>query len=341
MNERDSVMTASPKISIGITTYDRPEFLREAIDSILNQSFRDFEIIVSNDYLDVPVTWDSLGLMEDARVRLVNQTVNLGELRNMNFLLHAARAEWFIWLADDDLLHPEFFLNAIKVINNQSSKKISAVYSNYFAAETPLGIFPEHISKTKLRYFNTIEFTGAYLSRKLPLVGTYGLMRTIFLKEIGGMNRLGNSFSPYSDNLIPLMLVNFGSIAWYEERFVFLRTHSESLSCKSTDVSAFTSAEDDFLMYLNRMFSSVESGFKSERFISTLIAWFASNELAVISRNTELTAWQKISKFMRYQLQHHLPRLSMKYKIFHVGYVVSLVVRYALISLRLRVRGAI
>jgi glycosyltransferase involved in cell wall biosynthesis len=334
-------MSEIPKISIGITTYNRPEFLREAIVSVLNQSFHDFEIVVSNDYLAVPVTWENLKIAEDSRVRLVNQMINLGELKNMNFLLHAVRGEWFMWLADDDLIHPEFLSKAIEVIRGASSRKMAAVYSNYMAAEDPLGVFPEYVKQGEIKYFNKLEFIEEYSSRNVPLVGTYGLMRTAMLREIGGIIPLGNSFSPYSDNLIPLMLVKLGDIAWLEEKFVFLRTHSESLSCKSTDVSAFTSAEDDFLIYFNHILTSVEFGINSERIRAKMITWFAHNELAVILRDAELTLWQKISTFIRYQLKHHLSRLPPKYKVLHIAFVVSLLIRELLLNLRLRLRRAV
>lgn len=331
-------MSEMPKISIGITTYNRPAFLREAIESILNQSFGNFEIIVSNDYLDVPVTWDSLGLVMDSRVRLVNQSFNLGELKNMNFLLEAARGDWFIWLADDDLMHPEFFSNALKVIEASSLKTLSAVYSNYLAAENPLGVFPEEIVQPKLKYLDALDFIERYSSRSLPLVGVYGLMRTDFLREIGGMINLGNSFSPYSDNLIPLMLAKFGDIAWFEARFVFLRTHSESLSCKSSDISAFTTAETDFMRHLNLMLSTMNFNVNCHQVRANMIAWFAHNEFAVILRDPKLTVTQKISNFLYHQYEHHLPRLALRYKFRHIKYVLSLVLRERVLALRLKFR---
>ena len=67
------------KITVGVTTYNRTGFLKETIHSLLQQSFRNFELIISNDYPAVAVTFDSLGIQNDSRIKIINQATNLGE----------------------------------------------------------------------------------------------------------------------------------------------------------------------------------------------------------------------------------------------------------------------
>lgn len=332
-------MNHSPKISIGITTYNRPEFLREAVASVLQQSFQDFELIISNDYLPAPVTWDSLCMESDVRIRIVNQPVNLGEVKNMNFLLKEARGDWFVWLADDDLLHPEFLSLANRAISDSRRLDLAGFFPNFVSAASPSGLFPAGLKGAECEFYDVSRFLQDYSSRKITLVGTYGLLRTDLLLQIGGVIRLGNSFGPYSDNLVPMMLVGQGSLAWLDEPLVFLRTHPESLSCKSTDLSAFTSAEDDFLEYLGPICADEQAVGNSQQITANMIKWFAHNELAVLSRDGELKLSQVIGQFFGYQLQHHLPRLSMKYKLGHIAYVLSLAGSQLLLKLRLRLRG--
>ena len=45
-------MNTNPKISVVVSTYNRPEFLQRAVDSVLMQSFKDFEIIIVDDHSD-------------------------------------------------------------------------------------------------------------------------------------------------------------------------------------------------------------------------------------------------------------------------------------------------
>lgn len=333
-------MNDSPEISIGVTTYNRTEFLREAVTSVLSQSFKDFELIISNDYLAVPVTWDSLGLEIDARIRIVNQTVNLGEVNNMNFLLDAARGKWFVWLADDDLLHPEFLLIALRAIRSSVENEPAGFYSNFVAAVSPSGIFPRELKQAKFKSFNSSDFLQNYSARKIALVGTYGLLRTDLLRKFGGIELLGNSFGPYSDNLIPMMLVCQGKLVWLDEPLVFLRTHPESLSCKSTDLSAFTSAEDDFLKHLGLICADCQCMVNSQKKITAnMIKWFSNNELAVLSRDPRLKLSQVLWLFFNYQVRHHMPRLSVQYKFGHFAYVLSLASTHLLRRLWLRLRG--
>ena len=75
--------------------------LLQTLKSLINQSFKDFEIIVGNDYVKEPLTKKSLCL-HDSRLRIINHKKNLGELENMNFLLNKAKGKYFIWIFDDD-----------------------------------------------------------------------------------------------------------------------------------------------------------------------------------------------------------------------------------------------
>lgn len=133
--------SAGLKITVGIVTYNRPEFLKEAVASVLQQSFANFELIISNDYQEAAVTFESLGIERDPRVKIINQNPNLGEVRNMNHLLEIAQGEWFVWLCDDDLLHPEFLKLASQALLERQESGVVGFFSNYLAASSPVGAF--------------------------------------------------------------------------------------------------------------------------------------------------------------------------------------------------------
>ena len=98
----ESKIIDKPLFSIGITTYNRIEMLRQLVNSIINQDFQDFEIIIGNDYQKELLTFDILGIY-DQRIRIINHQENLGELGNMNFLLSEGKGRYFTWQFDDDL----------------------------------------------------------------------------------------------------------------------------------------------------------------------------------------------------------------------------------------------
>lgn len=98
-----------PKISVAIPAYKK-KYLQEAILSILNQSFKDFELIIVNDaspeYLD-----EIVNSFSDERIRYYKNEINLGAesvVKNWNKCLEYANGEYFVLAADDDYYETDF-----------------------------------------------------------------------------------------------------------------------------------------------------------------------------------------------------------------------------------------
>lgn len=310
-------MNKTLPVSIGIITYDRLEMLKEAVQSVIGQSFSNFELLIGNDCPEVPVTTEILGVEGESRIKIINHDRNYGEITNMNYLLRYASGEWFTWLADDDLLHPEFLELLYGVVRQHENIPLVGIYSNYTSGFCPTGIFPSELKSVKNKIYFPREFISDYTSRKCHLIGCYGLMKTDVLKKIHGMPSLGNGFSPYSDTLIPIMLAAHGALAWIDAPLVFLRTHSESQSMKSTDIAAYTSAEAEFLDQLKSVCYSGTVSMQPETCISNMLAWFAADELCVLSRDSMLSRYSVIKAFLFHQFKVNLPRLTPEYWVKH------------------------
>ncbi len=109
-------------VSIGMPVFNDLAFLRQALDSLLNQSYRNFELIISDDCS----TDGSGALCEeyarlDARIRYIRQTKNMGISRNMEFLLKQAKGKYFMWAANDDYWHKDFILTLTTNLDNHPS----------------------------------------------------------------------------------------------------------------------------------------------------------------------------------------------------------------------------
>ncbi|UVL02549.1 glycosyltransferase [Pseudomonas sp. B21-047] len=99
--------------SIIVTTYNRPQLLSDALNSIGHQSFKDFEVILVNDNGD-PV--ESLLADYDFPVTYIRQGRNRGPAAARNTALHLARGRYVVYLDDDDLFlpgHLEALANAL------------------------------------------------------------------------------------------------------------------------------------------------------------------------------------------------------------------------------------
>lgn len=92
-----------PPVSIGLPIYNAEPFLEEALRSLLGQSFRDFELIISdNASTDGTAAICERHAQSDPRIRYVRQSENLGAIGNFRYVLEQARGRWFMWAAGDD-----------------------------------------------------------------------------------------------------------------------------------------------------------------------------------------------------------------------------------------------
>lgn len=94
------------KVSIGISFYNAEQFLPFAINSVLNQTFRDFELIL----LDDGSTDNSLKIAQsysDSRIRIVSDGENHGLAYRLNQLVNISEGKYFARMDADDIMHPE------------------------------------------------------------------------------------------------------------------------------------------------------------------------------------------------------------------------------------------
>ena len=184
---------SNPRISIGIPVYNGEKFIRKCIESVLQQTHRNFELIISDN-----ASTDSTSkiceeyLRKDNRITFVRQNKNMGQNWNFNFLLEKANGEYFVWVAADTFLLPEFIEKNIAVLESQdktvgciSKIKIEQTYVDKFKKEKQI------LKKFGLVYrpYDTLPITGNYMERirkylkHFPWEMFYSVYRTEALRE--------------------------------------------------------------------------------------------------------------------------------------------------------------
>ncbi|RLC61459.1 MAG: hypothetical protein DRI01_08460 [Chloroflexi bacterium] len=101
-------MFYKPKVSVVMSVYNGEKYLREAIESILNQTFTDFEFLIVND----GSTDGSLEIIQgypDERIRVINNEQNIGLTRSLNKAISQAKGEYIARQDADDISLPERF----------------------------------------------------------------------------------------------------------------------------------------------------------------------------------------------------------------------------------------
>jgi glycosyltransferase involved in cell wall biosynthesis len=93
-----------PRVSIGLPTYNRPELLALVLECFRQQTFTDFELIISDNASPNPGVKEVCERYEnlDPRFRYVRQHVNQGAEKNFWFVYDQAQAPLFLWASDDD-----------------------------------------------------------------------------------------------------------------------------------------------------------------------------------------------------------------------------------------------
>lgn len=116
----------NPCVSIGMPVYNGELFLREALDSILAQTFKDFELIISdNASTDATSQICREYADKDKRIRYYCNEQNLGGAPNYNIVYNLSRGKFFKWASHDDLHAPEFIERCVEVLEQDSSVVLS------------------------------------------------------------------------------------------------------------------------------------------------------------------------------------------------------------------------
>jgi glycosyltransferase involved in cell wall biosynthesis len=130
---QDSIRTArsdGPLVTVLISTYNRPAYLAEALESIFRQTYRNFEILLVRDG-GLPVR-DVVGQFDDPRLHFIDRDENRGLPRSFNEALAAARGEYICYLGDDDKFYPHHIAVLVDAIVKHP--EYAAVYSDLYKA---------------------------------------------------------------------------------------------------------------------------------------------------------------------------------------------------------------
>jgi glycosyltransferase involved in cell wall biosynthesis len=118
-----------PKVSVCIPTYNRANFLQYSVNSVLTQTYQDFEIIICDD-ASTDNTSEIIKQWNDPRIRYIRQPINGGRSKNMRSGFEAARGTYFIKFDDDDALTPEFLEKTVAVLDRETG--IDFVCTNHW-----------------------------------------------------------------------------------------------------------------------------------------------------------------------------------------------------------------
>ncbi len=213
-----------PKISIGLPVYNGQKYLEKAIDSILSQTFTDFELIISdNASTDRTQEICAAYQSKDERILYVRNDVNLGAAKNFNKLVDYAKGKYFKWASYDDMLEPKYLKRCVEVLEKREeillchtrSKEINE-NDEYIAAYDEYDSMRLMSSSPHQRFYDLIG-----INHTCEIV--FGVIRLEALKKT-------NLIGPYpaSDRVLIAQLALRGPLYVIPEYLFLHREHPET-----------------------------------------------------------------------------------------------------------------
>ena len=229
----------NPLISIGMPVYNGANFIREALDSILSQTYENFELIISdNASTDETEKICREYMTKDARVRYYRSQQNLGAAWNFNRVFELSSGKYFKWAAHDDLIAPDFLLECVEVLERDSSLVLCHCQAKVI--DDRGSVLQEYKVKLNTNSPKPHERFHELLHQHLcfPI---FGVIRTSILKKIEPL--MGNY--SHADGILLLKFALLGRFYEIPEYLFFYRKHAQqSISLFSQNFLVYNSKDD-------------------------------------------------------------------------------------------------
>lgn len=240
-----------PQVSIGMPVYNGEPFIHEALDSLLAQTFTDFELIISdNASTDGTEAICREYAARDPRIRYVRQGENRGAAANFQFVLDEAVGEYFMWAAADDKIDPVFINSLCQILDGDKEiilamSDVSNISSNgsYIGTTKLENIRLEKVKKDWI-YVRSLFFENPTSNIFFCI---YGLFRIKELREIELNYRNKIKFASASEVPFLAQLSLLGKIASIPfDLKIYRRHHNSVFHAEQKKMNFFSHIENKF-----------------------------------------------------------------------------------------------
>jgi len=206
----------APRVSIGMVVYNGERYLAEALDSLLAQTFEDFELTICDN-----ASTDRSGdigrdyAAQDTRVRYARNPRHLGVMGNYRRAFELSRGQYFRWAADDDLSAPQSLARCVEVLDREPA--VVLAYPKTRFIDEHGRVISDYDDRLHLQSPRPSERFRQVLERLGRCNAAYGLMRTDVLKRA----RLFGDF--LSSDVVFLAELSLYGTFWEVPEFLFYR----------------------------------------------------------------------------------------------------------------------
>jgi glycosyltransferase involved in cell wall biosynthesis len=225
---------SNPRVSIGVPVYNGENFLKEALDSLLAQTYEDFEIIISdNASTDTTEAICREYAAKDRRIRYYRSEENLGPAWNHNRVFELATGEYFKWACHDDMCAPDFLQKCVEVLDRDES--VVVCYSKTKIIDDTGKVIEEYDTGRTADSPNVVErFRDLRAEHRCYQI--YGLMRSRALKQT---DLIG--YYAHGDGVLLVQLGFLGRFYKIPDYLFFSRNHArQSTKIAQSNYNSYT-----------------------------------------------------------------------------------------------------
>jgi glycosyltransferase involved in cell wall biosynthesis len=211
-------MTARPRVTIGLPVYNGEQYLEQALDGLLAQTFTDFELIISdNASTDRTAEICQKYAAGDPRIRYVRQPTNIGAGPNHNILVPMAHGEYFKWASHDDLYAPELVSKCVAALDAHPEVVLAHVHDGQVDSDGNVTALPAYSldttsPKPHVRLRSLLRVNGGN--------DFYGVIPTEVLRRV----RPHHSYH-HADRTFMAQLILYGPFVQVPEVLYYRRDH--------------------------------------------------------------------------------------------------------------------
>ncbi len=168
------------KVTVLLPVYNAAEFLREAIDSILSQTFSDFELLIINDG-STDSSAQIIASFADKRIRVLNNERNIGIIATLNRGIEEARGEYIARMDADDISFPERLSKQVQALDSDPHISVISCFVDFINVDgrvtgvwnTDRTTVSEKEIRTMMMRTNCIAHPGVMMRREIALKFLY------------------------------------------------------------------------------------------------------------------------------------------------------------------------
>jgi glycosyltransferase involved in cell wall biosynthesis len=213
-NGRGIMNEANPVISVIMPVYNAEKFVKEAIESILNQTFSDWELIIIDD-CSIDNSIEIVQSFQDKRIILLKNETNLGVSKASNKGIRIARGKYVTRMDSDDISLPARFKKQVEFLEKHPDYVLCAANVQMFGAKQDFFVLPVEDQQLKIA-----------LLYQNPFVNSSVLIRSKNCKKY-----LYNETFPFAEDYeLWINLKEEGKFASIPEVLVKYRIHQNNLT---------------------------------------------------------------------------------------------------------------